>query len=225
MSIAQAIADINTAIRKGDESVTAFRATVTAVDGGLISIIRDGFTAADTEKYASVTRFPLAVNDVVMCLPLGVAGKPVIIDVIRRTAGVYPAADSPRLYASGTTTAPAGSPDASTTSTTTYATAFSDTWTLPAGTWAVYGFGSCSFIHSGSGAVDFYVETNGGGALTRTPNISSSVYTRWDDHVSGASVSSDGSTGTTIKLLYRSNTAGTTTPQAPKIVLTAYRTA
>lgn len=90
MSVPGAVSKILAAIRKGDESVTAFRATVTAVDGSLISIIRDGFTAADDEKYASLTRFLLAVGDVVFCVPLGVGGKPVIVDVIRRAAAAAP---------------------------------------------------------------------------------------------------------------------------------------
>jgi hypothetical protein len=88
MSVEAGVRSILTAIGKQIQDVAAFRATVTAVDGSLITIRREGATTANTEQYASCTRFVLAVNDVVLCIPLG--SKPVVIDVIRRAAAATP---------------------------------------------------------------------------------------------------------------------------------------
>jgi hypothetical protein len=233
MSLAAAASAIHQVAAAKAGSTAAFRATVTSVAGApLVCIRREGETTGSAESYAVITPFTLAVNDVVLCLPMG--DKPVILGIIQTTlpvdadivAPVLINANSPQTYANGTTTNPAGSPDASTASTSTYKTAFADTWTLPAGTWTIKGLATCSFIHSASGAVDFYGDINSTGALTRTvAAISSTVYTRWDDHVSATGIVSDGSTPLTVSLFYRSNTAGTTTPQAPKLFLVATRTA
>lgn len=84
----QAITSIRSYVDRQIEAGAAFRATVTAVNGSLIQIRREGATTAGTESYASCTRFLLAVGDVVLCIPLG--GKPVVIDVIRRAAAATP---------------------------------------------------------------------------------------------------------------------------------------
>lgn len=88
MSVEAGVRSILTAISRQIQDVAAFRATVTAVDGSLITIRREGAATANTEKYASCTRFVLAVGDVVLCVPLG--SKPVVIDVIRRAAAATP---------------------------------------------------------------------------------------------------------------------------------------
>lgn len=117
----------------------------------------------------------------------------------------------------------AGSPDASTASTSTYGVALSTTWTLPAGTWTITGLGGADFKHSASLDVDFYVEVGGTGALSRTGLLSSTVYTAWVDTTTVTGVTGGGAV--TVKLLYRSHQAGTTTPQSAWVSLRAYRTA
>lgn len=88
MSAPNAVEKILASIDKRVGKVAAFRATVTAVDGTLITIRREGATTPDTEEYATTARELIAVGDVVLCIPLG--GKPVIIDVIRRAAASTP---------------------------------------------------------------------------------------------------------------------------------------
>lgn len=88
MSVEAGVRSILTAISRQIQDVAAFRATVTAVDGSLITIRREGAATANTEKYASCTRFVLAVGDVVLCVPVG--SKPVVIDVIRRASAATP---------------------------------------------------------------------------------------------------------------------------------------
>jgi hypothetical protein len=222
MTVRSAVATLDELIAARIAGVSAFRATVTAVSGSKVQIQRIGEDTPGTEQFATTSRFPLAVNDVVLCLPLG--SKPVIIDVIRFSASL--AAPSiltgPIFTALNAGTTAAGSPDASTTSTSTYAVGLTATWTLPDGTWTIVGIGGANFIHSASGTVAFYVEVDGSGVRTVTPNINSTVYTAWTD-TSGPSTGKSGTI--TINLNYRSGTAGTTTIQQPWWFLTAWRTA
>lgn len=88
MSVEGGVRAVLSAIDRKIANVAAFRATVTAVDGSLIQIRKEGAVTAGTENYASCTRFLLAVGDVVLCIPLG--SKPVVIDVIRRSAAATP---------------------------------------------------------------------------------------------------------------------------------------
>lgn len=88
MSVEYAVRAVRAEIERRIVGVSAFRATVTAVDGSLIQIRREGATTGNDEQYASCTRFLLAVGDVVLCIPLGL--KPVVIDVIRRSAAASP---------------------------------------------------------------------------------------------------------------------------------------
>lgn len=96
----QAIGAIRQYVDRQIKSVAAFRATVTAVNGSLIQIRREGASTAGTESYASCTRFLLAVGDVVLCIPLG--GKPVVIDVIRRSAAASPSIAAGAAAGTGT---------------------------------------------------------------------------------------------------------------------------
>ncbi len=105
MSAGQAVTVITQAIDRAVMRASAFRATVTAVDGSLIQVQREGASTAGTENYASCTRFLLAVGDVVLCIPVG--GKPVVIDVIRRAAAVTPTFAA--QAAAGSTAATTGS--------------------------------------------------------------------------------------------------------------------
>lgn len=88
MSVEAAVRAVISAVDRKIVGVSAFRATVTAVDGSLVQIRREGATTGNDEQYASCTRFLLAVGDVVLCIPLGL--KPVVIDVIRRSASATP---------------------------------------------------------------------------------------------------------------------------------------
>lgn len=88
MTVGSGVRAITRAIEQATGKIAAFRATVTAVDGSLITVQGEGAATANTEQYASCTRFLLAVGDVVLCIPLG--GKPVVIDVIRRAAAATP---------------------------------------------------------------------------------------------------------------------------------------
>lgn len=88
MSVEAAVRAVISAVDRKIAGVSAFRATVTAVDGSLVQIRREGATTGNDEQYASCTRFLLAVGDVVLCIPLGL--KPVVIDVIRRSAAASP---------------------------------------------------------------------------------------------------------------------------------------
>lgn len=62
-----------------------FRATVTAVDGGFVTIRREGATTADTEQYARCASGTVRAGDEVLCVRLGT--QTVVVDAINRTAG------------------------------------------------------------------------------------------------------------------------------------------
>lgn len=83
---------VTAAARRTVDAMTAmadgakpFRATVTAISGGLVTIKRLGATTADTETYARCASADVRVNDEVLCVMLGT--QPVIVDAINRTAG------------------------------------------------------------------------------------------------------------------------------------------
>jgi hypothetical protein len=84
MSLGSAADAIHKAAADAATNVGAFRATVTAVSGPLVSIRREGEATGSSEFYPSVSRSLLYVGDVVLCIPIG--GKPVVVDVIRRAA-------------------------------------------------------------------------------------------------------------------------------------------
>ncbi len=66
-----------------------FRAIVKGLSSGLVTIKRLEASSNDSELYARVYGFTLAVDDEVLCLPT--SGKPVIIGKVQRSAG-YPSA-------------------------------------------------------------------------------------------------------------------------------------
>jgi hypothetical protein len=87
MSVESAVRAILTNINKQIMGVAAFRATVTDASGGtLVKIQREGASTADSELYATCSRYTLTNGDVVLCLPLGPNGKPVIVEVIQPPA-------------------------------------------------------------------------------------------------------------------------------------------
>lgn len=100
---------IEALIARRIRAVAPFRAVVTAVDGGLISIKRVGAATADERKYASLTRRTLNVNDEVLCVNLN--GEPVVVDRIRRAAAATPTATNTPV---GTYAAAGASPGSAT---------------------------------------------------------------------------------------------------------------
>lgn len=86
--VAPAVQTLLDRIAEADAERAPFRATVTAVDGHLVQIQRDGESAGTAEQYPSLSRYVLNVGDVVLCLPLG--GKPVVLDVIQRAHAASP---------------------------------------------------------------------------------------------------------------------------------------
>ena len=88
MSIHAAITQLSKMLAQEINAVACFRATVTAVDGGLITVQRPGAATADTQQYVSLTRFLLAVGDEVLCVRLN--GQPVVVDAIRRSVAATP---------------------------------------------------------------------------------------------------------------------------------------
>lgn len=103
--VAAAVERIERAIAARVQRVAPFRAVVTAVDGGLIELRRVGATAAEARKYASCSRFLLAVNDEVLVASLN--GEPVVIDRINRAAAAAPTFAA--LAAAGSTASTSGS--------------------------------------------------------------------------------------------------------------------
>lgn len=82
--VAAAVSRTLAAMNAQAEGAVAFRAVVTGVSGGLATIRRDGATTADSEQYASCSRFLLTSGDEVLCVPLGVNGQAVIVERINR---------------------------------------------------------------------------------------------------------------------------------------------
>lgn len=111
----------------------------------------------------------------------------------------------------------------STTSTTTYQQAITVDVALPAGTWTILAFGGASFTHSAAGSVDFYVEIAGSGALSRSVTVSATNFEAGIDTAFATGIAGGGNV--TIRVVFRSNTAGTTAANSPWFCLVAVRTA
>lgn len=79
--VAQAASHVLDRIDAEIADVAAFRATVTAKSGSLITILRQDADDPDDEAYPSLNPSSIAVGDVVLCVPLG--GKPVIVGTIQ----------------------------------------------------------------------------------------------------------------------------------------------
>lgn len=88
MSLDAALNKLDAVIARRLERVACFRAVVTAVDGGLISLRRVGATTADSQTYPSLARLRLVVDDEVLVARLN--GAPVVIDRINRSAAATP---------------------------------------------------------------------------------------------------------------------------------------
>ena len=89
MSLDAALNKLDAVIARRLEHVGCFRAIVTAIDGGLISLRRVGATTADSQKYPSLGRLRLVVDDDVLVAQIN--GAPVVVDRINRDAAATPA--------------------------------------------------------------------------------------------------------------------------------------
>ena len=101
MSLDAALNKLDAVIARRLEHVGCFRAIVTAIDGGLISLRRVGATTADSQKYPSLARLRLVVDDEVLVAQIN--GAPVVVDRINRSAAATP---SLTLGAAAGSTAP-----------------------------------------------------------------------------------------------------------------------
>lgn len=216
MSVAAAIQRLQQLIEDRITGVAAFRAIVTGVSGGLVTIRRLDATTADTKAYASVAGFDVAVDDEVLCIPLG--GQPVIVGRILRSGSdwsgqQYVKADS--QLASDTATS---------TDTTNYVDAMTFTLAVPNGTYTVTAVGSILAQHSATDRVTVRTQVEATALNSHQlycPN-SGDAYNRLE--ASGTStpfVVADG--GLTAYVKYRPHDAGTATVTNPSLLVIATR--
>jgi len=84
MSITAAVAMIETLVNQKIGSVTPFSATVDSLSGGKVAIKRLGAVNAESQLYARLAGFKLAVNDEVICL--NYLGNAFVLGKVQRSA-------------------------------------------------------------------------------------------------------------------------------------------
>jgi hypothetical protein len=84
MSITNAIDKLDAMMKKRIALIAPFRATVTGLSAGMVTIQRLDAATADNQLYARLAGFTLAVNDEVFCLNL--FGQPFVVGKLQRAA-------------------------------------------------------------------------------------------------------------------------------------------
>lgn len=227
--VAPAIDRIDAMIARRVETVTPFRAVVTAVSAGLVEIRRLDATTAETRKYARVLGFAVAVSDVVLVANLN--GEPIVVGKIQTAAPASYTLDAPLIVPSLNTPLAFGdsqtsSSTASTTSTTLWSDAMTYNLALPAGTWTVLAMGFIDCLHSADNRAHIRVEINGdatGDANSPScPATSPHYRTIKSTHLLAGIA---GSQTIAIKPQFKSLDAGTTSANNPEVSGLAWRTA
>lgn len=201
------------------ETLRLFRATVTAVSSGLVTIQRGGDDTASSVPYPVVVPGVPSIGDEVVCGDIG--GAPVILGVLGTAATNQPRIGSiiPLSFSSSSATA------ATNTSNSTYATVRSITWTssdIPNGTYDLTLQWDAQFSDSSGGSLNFRPTVNGVVDTVQTLTISTARervgYTRT---FTGQVVSG----GLTALIEYkRDSGTGTAACRNPRILVLARRT-
>ena len=110
MSVEAATRDLLRIIDRRIAAAKPYRAIVTGIGSGLVSIRKLEAATAGTAAYARIVGFTVAVNDEVLCLDIGKA--PVIIGKIQRATSTLYSLDAPLALSTGATiNTGAGSPE------------------------------------------------------------------------------------------------------------------
>lgn len=219
MSAERAVEKIIAAINKRIAGIAPFRAVVSSLSAGKVLIIRQGAATADTQAYARLAGFDLAVNDEVLCVNL--SGQAIVLGKIQRAAPsnlAVPMLNTPVIKIDRNNT------NFTNTDTVNDADAGSTTIVLPAGTWTIYAMGSAVCFHSA--VADFQVKVSinadvGASSTLATGSAAGDRVTINPVH----SVAGIGSGTITCKLVFHSATAGTMTVDTSSLFVIATRTA
>lgn len=218
MSVPAAVSLIQQYIAEQVGSALPFSATVQALSGGMVQIKRLGAATAESQLYARLRGFDLAVNDEVICVTyLGVAF--VLGKVQRATPSAFSLAGgligevaTPGLFRQAT------SDNAANASTSTWLSTISSTITPPAGTWQVEAVFIGRMTHSASGNLDLRIVIGGSASATFTIAAQSGAPGSLVMHTTQITIVSDGSTPTAVETDFRANAAGTVTPSGSIMV-------
>lgn len=200
-------------------ALTPFRATVTGVTSGLVSIQRGGDDTDEDAGYPVLATGIPAVDDEVVAIDLG--GAPLILGVLGTAATNQPRIGDviPLSFSSSSATA------ATNTSNATYATVRSVTWTdsdIPDGTYDLTVHWEAQFSDSASGSLNFRPTINGTIDTVQTLSLTTARervgYTRSKpgEVISG---------GLTVTIEYkRDSGTGTASARNPSLLVLARRT-
>jgi hypothetical protein len=200
------------------ESLRLYRATVTDVSGGLVSILRTGDTVDEDAGYPVIVPGIPAVDDEVVCVNLG--GAPLILGILGTAATNQPRIGQTIVQATTTVSATAGT----NTSNTTYATVRSVNWDgsdIPDGTYNLMVDWSAQFSDSASGSINVRLTVGATVDTVFTVGMSTNrerlAFAR---EFNGVALTG----GVTVTIEYKRNSGtGTATAANPRIVLLATR--
>lgn len=217
-------AEIAVAALRTDRVSTAqrlelFRASVTAVSSGLISIQRGGDTTDEDAGYPVIVPGIPGVGDEVVCTNLG--GAPVVLGMLGNATTNQPQIGQTYTLADSAS----GATAATNTSNSTYATVRSATWTsgdIPDGTYQLIVSWDAQFSDSASGSLNMRITANGAVGTVFTLSVGTA---RERIAFARTFVGSIVAGGLTVTVEYkRDSGSGTASCRNPRIVVLATRT-
>lgn len=214
--------------QKTDDKTAPFIAFVDSFSGNKANIYRPEEEAEYAFEASVLTPFSLAEDDIVLACYIGrecvVLGRmrPLaqLWDVDGSTgAAIFGSVNTPITFMS-TFSVPTVS---STTDTVNYQEALTGDITLTAGTWTISAMGGSNLKHSASGEVNLVIEIDGVIDVARTVNLASAEYLWIIDEHEATGIA--GNQDVTVRVLYKSSDAGTTSARNPALLVIAKRTA
>lgn len=210
--------------KQESETTGPYLAFVASIDGNKVNIYRQEDDPEDAFPASIISPFDCAEDDVVLCVDIN--RQTVIIGVMRTVSpaaltldnGIVATSFNSPVIKNSSATNPTVS---STTETVTAQQALTTTIALPVGTWRIYAHGGANLNHSSGDNIFLVIEIDGATDTGRTPSTGSGYIAVVDDH--DASVAGD--RDVTVRVMYRSTDAGTTTCKAPWVSIMAVRTA